>query len=47
MAGVDDSAFFGNRWADVYDDGPAAETPPEVELLADLAGGGPGPKSPR
>jgi SAM-dependent methyltransferase len=40
MAGFDDPAFFGDRWADVYDDGPAIETPPEVELLAELAGGG-------
>jgi SAM-dependent methyltransferase len=42
MAGFDDPAFYGDRWADVYDeefgsrDGDAV-----VEFLAGLAGGGP------
>src|SRR6266498_2034777 len=40
MAGFDDPAFFGERWADVYDEGPASEPIAEVEFLAGLAGGG-------
>jgi SAM-dependent methyltransferase len=40
MASFDDPAFFGDRWADVYDKGPADDEPPEVEFLAGLAGGG-------
>jgi len=40
MAGFDDPAFFGDRWADVYDEGPAPGPAPAVEFLAGLAGGG-------
>jgi len=40
MAGFDDPAFFGDRWADVYDEGPAPDPAPAVEFLAGLAGGG-------
>jgi SAM-dependent methyltransferase len=40
MASFDDPAFFGDRWAYVYDKGPAIEESPEVEFLAGLAGGG-------
>src|SRR6266498_3501872 len=40
MAGFDDPAFFGERWADVYDEGPDPEPVAEVEFLAGLAGGG-------
>jgi SAM-dependent methyltransferase len=40
MAGFDDPGFFGERWADVYDEGPERDPAPEVEFLAGLAGGG-------
>jgi SAM-dependent methyltransferase len=40
MAGFDDPAFFGDRWADVYDEGPGPDPARAVEFLAGLAGGG-------
>jgi SAM-dependent methyltransferase len=41
MTGFDDPAFFGDSWADVYDDqGGAAEPSPAVKFLAELAGDG-------
>jgi SAM-dependent methyltransferase len=44
MSAFDDPAFFGDRWADVYDNayGQGAESgpTPEVEFLAGLAGSG-------
>jgi SAM-dependent methyltransferase len=40
MAGFDDPEFFGEWWADVYDEGPDRDPEPEVEFLAGLAGGG-------
>jgi SAM-dependent methyltransferase len=40
MTGFDDPAFFGDRWADVYDEGPSAEPVAEVDFLARLAGRG-------
>jgi SAM-dependent methyltransferase len=40
MAGFDDPAFFGDRWADVYDKGTPLDPAPAVEFLAGLAGGG-------
>jgi SAM-dependent methyltransferase len=42
MAGFDDPAFYGNRWADVYDEHHGRLDPgPAVEFLAGLAGNGP------
>jgi SAM-dependent methyltransferase len=42
MTGFDDPAFYGNRWADVYDEQPGTLDPaPAVEFLAGLAGSGP------
>jgi SAM-dependent methyltransferase len=42
MTGFDDPAFYGNRWADVYDEHHASLDPaPAVEFLAGLAGSGP------
>ena len=41
MSGFDDPAFYGDRWADVYDERHAEMDPaPAVEFLAGLAGGG-------
>lgn len=40
MAGFDDPEFFGERWADVYDEGRELDPAPAVEFLAGLAGGG-------
>ena|SRR6266545_1903599 len=40
MAGFDDPAFFGERWADVYDGDPVLDPAPAAEFLAGLAGGG-------
>ncbi len=41
MAGFDDPAFYGDRWASVYDDHHGGLDPaPAVEFLAELAGGG-------
>jgi SAM-dependent methyltransferase len=41
MAGVDDPAFYGDRWAAVYDDHHEQIDPgPAVEFLAGLAGDG-------
>ena len=41
MAGFDDPAFYGDRWADVYDDRHQHGDPgPAVEFLAGLAGDG-------
>jgi SAM-dependent methyltransferase len=41
MAGFDDPAFYGDRWADVYDDHHRQMDPgPAVEFLAGLAGAG-------
>jgi SAM-dependent methyltransferase len=40
MAGFDDPAFFGDRWADVYDERTTLDPAPAVEFLAGLAGGG-------
>jgi SAM-dependent methyltransferase len=42
MAGFDDPAFYGDRWADVYDDHfGSRDADAAVEFLAGLAGGGP------
>jgi SAM-dependent methyltransferase len=42
MAGFDDPAFYGDRWADVYDEHfGTRDADAVVEFLADLAGGGP------
>ena len=39
MSGFDDPAFYGDRWADVYDEHHAEMDPaPAVEFLAGLAG---------
>jgi SAM-dependent methyltransferase len=41
MAGFDDPAFYGERWADVYDEQHDSLDPaPAVEFLAPLAAGG-------
>ncbi len=41
MAGFDDPAFYGDRWASVYDDHHGQLDPaPAVDFLAGLAGGG-------
>jgi SAM-dependent methyltransferase len=41
MAGFDDPAFYGDRWASVYDDhGGGLDPGPAVDFLAGLAGGG-------
>ena len=41
MAGFDDPAFYGDRWADVYDERHGELDPaPAVEFLTGLAGGG-------
>jgi hypothetical protein len=40
MSGFDDPAFFGERWADVYDGGRELDPIPAVEFLAEMAGGG-------
>jgi SAM-dependent methyltransferase len=42
MTGFDDPAFYGARWASVYDDRHGGLDPePAVDFLAGLAGGGP------
>ncbi len=41
MTGFDDPAFYGDRWASVYDDRHGGLDPgPAVDFLAGLAGGG-------
>jgi hypothetical protein len=40
MAGFDDPAFFGDRWADVYDESTTLDPPGAVAFLAGLAGDG-------
>jgi SAM-dependent methyltransferase len=43
VASFDDPAFFGDRWADIYDETPGAgavDPGPAVEFLAGLAGDG-------
>jgi SAM-dependent methyltransferase len=41
MAGFDDPAFYGDRWASVYDDRFGGLVPaPAIDFLAGLAGGG-------
>lgn len=40
MSSFDDPAFFGDRWADVYDGRTTLDPAPAVEFLAALAGGG-------
>jgi SAM-dependent methyltransferase len=40
MSAFDDPAFFGEVWADVYDEGEVLDPAPAVEFLAGLAGGG-------
>jgi SAM-dependent methyltransferase len=40
MSGFDHASFFGDRWADVYDEGTMPDPAPAVEFLAGLAGGG-------
>src|SRR5258708_39132114 len=42
MSGFDDPAFYGERWADVYDERHGSLDPAAaVEFLAGLAGDGP------
>ena len=43
MAGFDDPAFYGDRWAEIYDERHAGLDPAAaaVEFLAGLSGGGP------
>jgi ubiquinone/menaquinone biosynthesis C-methylase UbiE len=42
MAGFDDPAFYGDRWAEVYDEHfGSRDADAAVEFLADLAGPGP------
>jgi hypothetical protein len=41
MAGFDDPSFYGDRWADVYDERDGQLDPASaVEFLAGLADGG-------
>ena len=40
MASFEDPAFFGDRWADVYDEGKELDPTPAVEFLTGLAGDG-------
>jgi hypothetical protein len=40
MSGFDDPAFFGERWAEVYDGGRDLDPVPAVDFLAAMAGGG-------
>jgi SAM-dependent methyltransferase len=40
MAGFDDPAFFGDRWADVYDERTTLDPGPAVAFLAEMAGDG-------
>jgi SAM-dependent methyltransferase len=40
MASFDAPAFFGDRWADVYDERTTLDPAPAVEFLAGLADGG-------
>jgi SAM-dependent methyltransferase len=40
MAGFDDPAFFGDRWADVYDERTTLDPAPAVAFLSGLAGAG-------
>jgi SAM-dependent methyltransferase len=40
MANFEDPAFFGDRWADSYDEGGELDPAPAVEFLAGLAGSG-------
>lgn len=40
MSVFDDPAFFGEVWADTYDDDPVPDPTPAVAFLADLAGDG-------
>jgi hypothetical protein len=39
MARFDDPAFFGDRWADVYDERTTLDPAPAVAFPAGLAGG--------
>jgi SAM-dependent methyltransferase len=41
MTGFDDPAFFGDRWAEVYDERTSLDPAPAVDFLAGLAGDGP------
>jgi SAM-dependent methyltransferase len=40
MSGFDDPAFFGERWADVYDGGRELDPVPAVDFLVPMAGAG-------
>jgi SAM-dependent methyltransferase len=40
MSKFDDPAFFGEVFADIYDDDPVNDPTPAVDFLVDLAGGG-------
>ena len=40
MASFDDPAFFGDRWADVYDERTTLDPAPAVAFMAPLAGDG-------
>ncbi|WP_051060561.1 class I SAM-dependent DNA methyltransferase [Nocardiopsis baichengensis] len=40
MSVFDDPAFFGEVWADLYDEGVDLDPAPAVEFLAETAGGG-------